>query len=394
MDRGLRIFTGLILFLVLALVILQNTGPKPINWAPSYNIKEKTPLGLYILNQEMDNLFPEAYLERWDKSLYEYFRDDMIMDDEQPDAVLMINQDIFMDKASADKLLHFVSAGRSALLSAATFPGSLTDSLKIKLMYNYTVDSVELTINTDTSYVPAIEGAGIFSGNWFSADSSARYEILGYVCHADRDLYPNFIRVPYGQGYFYLHTEPAVFSNYTLLEGDQYLQAQHLLSLTDQPHILWYLKGQMISVISTSPLRYVKSQPALRLAWNLLIGGLIILMLFNAKRRQRPVPRLSRPVNTTEEFVKTISNLYQQEGSVRDIMDKKIIYTLEKIRSRFYISADLPEEEFIQKLHVKASKPIEDVRRMLFLINKHRDSDYICSHDDLTRLNIAIEKIL
>ena len=54
-------------------------------------------------------------------------------------------------------------------------------------------------------------------------------------------------------------------------------------------------------------------------------------MIFNAKRRQRVVPIINPLPNTTLDFTKTIGNLYYQEGNHQNIVDKKIIYFLEKI---------------------------------------------------------------
>jgi hypothetical protein len=116
-------------------------------------------------------------------------------------------------------------------------------------------------------------------------------------------------------------------------------------------------------------------------------------MIFNAKRWQRAVPILSPNTNTTVEFVRTISNLYQQEGSVRDIMDKKIIFSLERIRSRYRISTEVLDNAFIQKLQAKTQCSPADAERLVFLIQKHRDTDYVCTHDDLRRLNTAMEKV-
>lgn len=392
MDKGLRILLGLFLVLAALLILLQSTAPKPVNWEPVYNTKQKLPLGLFVLNQEIDSIFPDAFVERWDQTIYEYFRA-LEAESDTPDAILLVNEKVLLDNQSIEKLLNWVSGGKTVLLSGHNFPQKLLDTLQLKVRSDYISDSIELSLHRVYSDAPVIQEGYPFGRSWFERDTSTRFEILGEVCNDEGINHPNFINITYGKGNIFLHSEPAVFSNYALLKADYYLQAQYILSFLNQPHILWSLKGQTISEISDSPLRYIRSQPPLRLAWNLLISGLIILMIFNAKRRQRPVPVMVQPVNSTEEFVKTISNLYQQEGSVRDIMDKKIKYTLERIRSRFFISTDKLDDEFTQRLHIKSGKSKKDIQRVVFLIQKHRDSDYICGHDDLVRLNKAIEQL-
>jgi hypothetical protein len=129
---------------------------------------------------------------------------------------------------------------------------------------------------------------------------------------------------------------PVAFTNYNLLKEDRYRYTENVLSYIPKGNIYWYTKGQNNENISESPLRYILSQPALKWAWYLFLIGMLIFMIFNAKRKQRIVPILLL-ANSTIDFTKTIGNLYYQEGDHTNIIDKKIIYFLEKIRTEYLI---------------------------------------------------------
>ena len=141
-------------------------------------------------------------------------------------------------------------------------------------------------------------------------------------------------------------------------------------------------------------LHYVLNQPPLKWAWYLLLIGLLIFILFNAKRKQRIVPILKPLPNTTVDFTKTIGNLYYQEGNHQNLIDKKIIYFLEKIRSEYHIDTTILDEKFIEKLHQKTGKNIADITTVVRLINYQRKSYNQSIESDLIDINNAMEKIV
>ena len=80
-----------------------------------------------------------------------------------------------------------------------------------------------------------------------------------------------------------------------------------------------------------------------------ILGGLILLS-FNAKRKQRIVPVEEPLRNTSLDFVKSIGNLYLQEGDFHDMMAKKAQYFLNKVRMDLLIDTQNLDEEFTKKI--------------------------------------------
>jgi hypothetical protein len=128
--------------------------------------------------------------------------------------------------------------------------------------------------------------------------------------------------------------------------------------------------------------------------WYLFLLGMLVFILFNAKRKQRVVPIISPLGNTTIDFTKSIGNLYFQEGDHDNIINKKIIYFLEKIRNEYLIDTTKLDDEFVKKLHLKSGKELHDIKQAVFLINTHRRSPHNSVAEDLIQINNAIEKIL
>ena len=106
-------------------------------------------------------------------------------------------------------------------------------------------------------------------------------------------------------------------------------------------NIYWYPNKTYNSSVSNSPMRFILSNEGLKWGWYLFLIGMIILMIFNAKRKQRIIPIIKPLTNTTVDFTKTIGNLYFQEGNHDTIMEKKIIYFLEKIRQDYLLDTPI-----------------------------------------------------
>jgi hypothetical protein len=125
--------------------------------------------------------------------------------------------------------------------------------------------------------------------------------------------------------------------------------------------------------------------------WVAIIAFLVFIF-FNARRRQRIVPEIAPLKNTTVDFAKTIGNLYFQEGDHHTIIEKKIIYFLEHVRNVYLIDTYSLDKDFVEKLHLKTGKPIEDIEKAVSLIKKHRH-EFRSTEADVLAINKAIENL-
>jgi hypothetical protein len=399
MDKTLKIAITFLVLLFVGIIYLDSRKPKPIDWTPTYGIKDKIPLGLYVLDHEMDGFLKGQKIEKINKSPYEYFINQFDFEDTisrghfTKGTFFNIVESSEIDNESANQILQFVGAGNTAFISANDLPESLLDTLKLETETEYKYkDSIFNWLankKLGNQKYKIIEGVG---NNYFSKLDTINTTVLGY--QSGDSVRVNFIKIKFDKGLFYLHTQPAAFSNFHLLKGNHYQYAEKVLSYLPKTKLLWYLQNQDGAVIDDSPLSYILSKPALKCAWLTFIFGMFFFMVFNAKRKQRIVPIIKPLPNTTIDFTKTIGNLYYQEGDHDTIINKKIIYFLEKIRGQYLLDTSKLDEDFVKKLTQKSGRKQTDVEQVVFLINNYRRSPHNSVEEDLIAMDAAIEKVV
>ncbi|GAL71892.1 hypothetical protein [Jejuia pallidilutea] len=139
-----------------------------------------------------------------------------------------------------------------------------------------------------------------------------------------------------------------------------------------------------------SNLSWFLEQLSFRWAWYTALIFTLLFMVFNAKRRQRVIKIVKPLQNTSLAFVKTISNLYIETQDYKNLIDKKITYFLEKIRSDFNIDTAVLNDDFIKKLATKAGRKKEDVTQLVNYIKWLRTKNEL-SEESLIKLNKFIE---
>ncbi|MBF4491949.1 DUF4350 domain-containing protein [Flavobacterium sp. MR2016-29] len=400
MNKSIKIYVAILVFVLALIIITDRDQPKPIDWRPTFSVHDKIPYGLFVFDKEIKGLLKGQKIERVSAvTPYEYldanYNSDTLVEDYKIKGTFFnISEYGAIDDQSVKELFYFVSRGNSVFLSMRSFPQILLDSLKLDVQSNLpSLNSTSIWMaNKKVSTKKYLFKQSV--EDYFSKIDTLNTTVLGYQSTTKNEKHINFIKVRYSGGYFYLHTQPAAFTNFHLLKGNHYQYAENVLTYIPKGNVFWYTKGQNGESISGSPLRYIFSQPGLKWAYYFSIIGILIFMIFNAKRKQRIVPIIKPLSNLTVDFTKTIGNLYYQEGDHANIIDKKIIYFLEKIRTEYLIDTTKLDDDFIKKLHHKTGKNETDIRELVFLINEHRNSYHGSLEEDLIRINNAIEKIL
>jgi len=398
MNKTIKIYIVFLVLIFIAIIFVDANRPRPIDWRPTYSINDKIPFGLYIFDKETPTLLKKNSLKKVTNTIYEYFEplynyDSLVNNYSERGTILSISEYSLIDDQSTQELLYFVSHGNSAFLSSKSFSKILMDSLKFEInnemIFNKEIKFSLANKKLDTKKYNFDIGAGSY---YFGKIDTLTTTILGYQ-ESGNNKYANFIKVPHGNGFFYLHTQPAAFTNYHILKENHSEYLEKIVSYIPKGTIFWAIDNINGESISSSPMRFILSNPALKWAWYLFLIGMVFFMIFNAKRKQRIVPIVKPLQNTTVDFTKTIGNLYYQEGDHQNIINKKIIYFLERVRNEFLIETNTLDENFIKKLHLKTGKNIEDIENVVRLINYQRRSYHQSIEDDLIEINNAIEKI-
>lgn len=385
MNRTLKFYGIFFLVVVLLLAVLEMNKKEITNWRKNFDPAQKSPFGLYIFNQEAGHLFKNK-LRRTELSPFSYYSKDSI---QKPHNMLVIQQDF--DEPSWRKVLHQVYQGSDAMVFAESSISYLEDTLK----FNYSMEDGEahpVLRLTDAKFTADKLFLDKFPGARSYSYISKETEILGTAVNENKYEYVNFIKIKFGKGSVFIHSEPLVLTNYYLLKPGKEAYLQDVLSYLPNRETVWFTDKKELA--SPSPMSFILSQPALRYAWWLFLAGLLLFAVFNAKRKQRVVPIIKPLENKSAEFVKSIGNLYLQEGDFHDMMNKKSQYFLSRVRMELLLDTRQLNEDFARKLQVKTGKPQDKIDAALALIKKAQDPYAAVIREDLIKLNRLLDDIL
>lgn len=384
MNKTFRIYAVIFIVVMVILALLEVNKKETTNWRKNFDTNEKSPFGLFVFNNEAKDLFKNN-LKKIDQAPYEYYSQHK----KNSHNIVVIENDI--DGESWKKILDQVSKGSDALLIVSRMPKEISDSIGF---YDSEISFEEQNVLklTDTKYQNDFIKLDKFpSGRGFSF-IKPNVEVLGKTVEDKNTDQANFIKVKFGKGNIYAHSEPLFLTNYYLLKPGSVKYTQDVFSYLQDRETLWFVESGTKS--SSFFMRFVLGNPALKYAWWVFLGGLILFIFFNAKRKQRIVPVIEPLRNTSLDFVKSIGNLYLQEGDFHDMMAKKAQYFLNKVRMDFLIDTQNLDDEFAKKLQLKTGKTMEMINEAIHLIKKGQDPYSSVMKEDLVRMNKLLDEIL
>ncbi|SFI55637.1 DUF4350 domain-containing protein [Halpernia frigidisoli] len=388
MSKTFKIYGILFLVIALLLGILEMNKKEIVDWRKNFDINSKSPFGLYVFNKEVNALLKNKVIKST-FSPYSYYAK---KPKNSAENILLVNQDL--EKTSADKLLEQVRNGSDAILFNESFPKYLEKELQF-LTTNVNDGDRNILKLTDLKFKnDSLDVDKFPSVNGFYY-LSKQHEILGKSDFDTYEVNANFIKIKYGKGHIYLHTEPLVLTNYYILKPQNKKYVEDLFSYLPDRKTVWFVdtKSEDKSTKS-SPLSFILANPPLRYAWYLLWIGLILFVIFNVKRKQRIVPLIEPLENKSVEFIKSIGNLYLQEGDFHDMMAKKCQYFLHRVRIELMIDTKELDENFAQKLQLKTGKNLDKINEAIVLIKKSQDPYSSVMKEDLYSLNKILDEIL
>lgn len=384
MNKTFKIYAAIFIIVMIMLALLEVNKKETINWRKNFDIHEKSPFGLFVFNHEAENLFKNN-LKKIETAPYDYYS----RHQKGIHNIIVIENEI--DGESWKKILDQIANGSEAMLMVTRMPKEVSDSIGY---YDSEISFEEENVLklTDKKYQNDFIKLDKFpSGRGFSFINPG-VEVLGKTVEKKNTDQANFIKVKFGKGNIYVHTEPLFLTNYYLLKPGSVKYAQDVFSYLQDRETLWFVKSNTKQ--STFFMRFVLSNPALKYAWWVFLGGLVLFIFFNARRKQRIVPVIEPLRNTSLDFVKSIGNLYLQEGDFHDMMAKKAQYFLSKVRIDLLIDTQNLDEEFVKKLQLKTGKPMEMIDEAIQLIKKAQDPYASVMKEDLARINKLLDEIL
>ncbi len=384
------IYSILILGLFTLLVLAEHFAPKPVNWDYHFSASKKIPYGCKVLKDMLPNVFYDTKITTNNQSLYP----NLDVDHMEQTNLIFITRFFNVTSLDCEALLNHVENGNHVFISAIRFDGIFADTLNIKSGHlPKSIESItQSSVNSSVLHFvnPALKkDTGYYFSkhlpiNYFSSFDTANTVILG----TDSRKLVNFIKIKYGKGCFYLHSQPLVFTNYHLLYSN-YEYSSAALSYLPLQTTVWdeYYKPFKANV--RTPLRFILLNPPLKTAYLLTLLGIILYMIFEGRRKQRKIPILQPPRNDSVDFIKTVGKLFLHNHDHKDIALKKFNYFNEYVRSMYYLSTNNVDFSFYDALSQKSNVDIAIIQDIYDTAAKIKSADQISKE----QLRILYKKI-
>jgi hypothetical protein len=400
MDKRSKIILGLFLAVLIGIIVTEIVRPKPLNWKPSYTSSDKIPFGCYVLFHELPHLFPGQKIHSSNESLYNILTQ---RDTTKTSSYVLVNDVLDLDKQEAHKLLEYVYDGNDTFIAASNFGTYLEDTLNLEIKTQYSIKEDSVLVHLANNSFPKQNyplKRGAYNTHFSSVDT-LKSTVLGHITfNSDRGTLlsgpekkteaANFVKVKFGKGHFYLNTTPQAFTNYYLLRGNKDYVANTLSYLKDVD-VYWDNYKKSGRIVINSPMRFILNQASLRWAYYLGMIGLLIFIIFKAKREQRIIPVITPLENSSIEFAKTVGGLYYEHRDFTDLVFKKINFFLEHMRSNYHLNTEAINEKTAMDLAARSDKPLSQVKDLLdyivYLKNKEQHSE-----QDVLQLNIKLNQ--
>lgn len=406
MSRTFKI--GLIAFVVVMVILIvwlssgsnnasknggsSTTATTYTNWDDTYIPDSKDPKGLFHWSATL-----RLHLQK-NKSIstIDYlYSIDTIPKEIQP-TFLFIGNYFALYEEEIDSLLSKVGRGAKLFISAEKVDGLLYEYLFDDVVMGYYYDTT-ITVATATKTYPftALHQAIPVAKKWIGYKFTQTVDSVPFKSLSGYGTLMNSGVIDYGAGKIYLNTTPELFTNYQYLTTPGYAYAKTWLNEIPKDQSVYWLEFARYKPYEydfmkeyygedgkrdDSYLQFIFQDRQRILALLLLISGLILFVLFRAKRMQPFVPFIPKKRNMTMIFADTITSIYfnQRNPFAMVRIQRANFYGI--IHKHFHIdlSKEVTEREIeslAQKSNVKPSE-INEILRKMNALREYNTSEY------------------
>ncbi len=393
MSKTYKILLFFLISILVLLTYLEAMEPEEINWNPSYTAADKIPLGAYILFEFIQE--QPFSVEKINLPPYEFLKQTS-----PAGTYIFLNNRLDFHDSELNELLSWIEKGNKAYLIAESFSSNILDTLDLKIkisapgkdlsskpIFNLTIPGLEAD-------EPFLLDKETYNFTFRSYDTLEQ-RLVG-VSQLYRDTLKitrpeaHFLMDSIGKGVLFIHTSPKAFSNFFIIEGENYKYAERALAfISPEDVVYWDAYYKSGKAYQSSPLYILLNSKALKWAYYFIIAGSILFILFEGKRKQRSIPVIRPLQNQSYHFTRTIAGLYLNQKDYKEISSKKIHLFLDYVRTKYHLTTDEVNDHFYERLAGLSGNRLEDVKKlwdlMLVLQNKQQ-----VEKEDLLELNRKI----
>jgi hypothetical protein len=389
------------IFGLLLLVMSRGRSRRSFDENITLRQADKLPYGTYAARQLLPGLFPEAKVVFNEQAPGTW---DSIDQSNPKQAAIIVCDNLNADESELFNLLNFARYGNTVFIIARELSPSTTRLISGSLngslddVEGYSSDSLRLQLE----HPPFSPGLYVYPGRKFEGSFYSMDDERTTVLGRNELGQANFVKLDYGEGQIFIHLAPLAFSNYFILHKNNVRYYEQALSVIpgNVERVVWneyYLskpESNDSSGNSSSKepdwFRVFMQYPSL--AWGLMTAVITLLLmgLFESRRKQRVIPAHARPRNDSMDFIRTIGQLYYDRKDHHNLARKMSVYFLDHVRVTYKLPTHTLDEEFISDLHVKSGYNKELLKEIVGTIQS-LDGTYSMSEKDLAHFYQQLE---
>lgn len=357
-----KVVIGIVAAILLLCGYMYVTWTPNYNWYATFSGRDKNPLGCAIFDEVMTGTFGENY------SVKNYHAYELVNKDTCRFTFLFTVGSLAENEKDMTKLLkrgHNVIIASDNLYELAgdyskLVPCDVGQSwINVNSNPNLHCEFVNFKWNGDST---AFRVRKTLMGGWMKPTDSDFIPLITRTLTADElDLDErNDVKAgetvvvamekQVGKGKLIVVSNPYLFTNYGMRDVAMQTLAFRILSRAGKRPVMRidYTLPQKHSdeneeyseTGETTFFNEFYKYPPLRWAVYAAFFTLIVGMLFTARRRQRVIPVISRPVNYTMSMIEHIGMLYFHRRDNHDLVKKKYMYFTEQLRRGIMVDID------------------------------------------------------
>ncbi|HSI77846.1 MAG TPA: DUF4350 domain-containing protein, partial [Lunatimonas sp.] len=293
-KRKVLLAAGL-LILITAVFFFETFSDPPINWNDSFYKSDNIPLGSQVFHEALQAWAGEERFVEVNLPVFEFLRDSTIKG-----TYFFFNRNLSWNATATHQLMDWVADGNTLFMAASDLDEFLLDTLGLiierRLEYEIAANHVNLDLvnphlNPPTSVLFDREEPLVA---FTEMESIWPFQVLGRGTKVSSGQLPdwseadvNFVSVEMGKGKIFLHTFPAIFTNYFLLKNNNLDYLRGVLAYLPDNNLLYvdnyYKAGKSFY---SSPLYVLLGTPSLKMAYYILLAMVVLWVLYVGKRRQ------------------------------------------------------------------------------------------------------------
>ena len=382
-------FLGFALFMGLVIWFLDSsTGGSASNirkryssdWKKTYDLKDQNPRNVSFFMDLLDVHVKDSIynLKHWSDL-------DSIPGREQA-TYLFIGDEFGAPTDYYDSIMHYADSGATVYFSFNHLTTNIYDRHFLEGAFYWDYSKVLFAWIGDTTvpFYHVYENDTI-NEDWYSFSETDIID-TNYRSYLFAMKHPIAFYEKHNKGKVHFHSIPNLFENYQVIQPNGYAHARIVLNKIPKDKPVIFLTCGINSSTQppadfdsdedaegaekedTSLIQFILKNPALRLAFLLFIGLLLLYVFFRGKRKEAVLPGYTQKRNMSLAFVETLSSIYISRNSPIGILQvmRKNFYSA--INRHFYIDLSRKENQE-QNLERLIAKVPYDSEKLVDIVN-------------------------